>query len=139
MDAAQLLDISSWPSFSYVFPYAVAAWQMGVFFASLSTSASHTLLEQVGFPQPRDKPLHYFWTMFAVKELMSGVIFLLLSWAGEWKAVSIVLAVSCGGGMMDTIMAATKGGVGWIEAFKAHGVVTAVGIYVAYQLWLDNK
>lgn len=67
-----------WPACPYPFTYLLPVWLIGVFFASLSTAASHTLLDQVGLPQPRNKPIHYFWSMFAVRELLLGVIVILL-------------------------------------------------------------
>jgi hypothetical protein len=139
MSTISLAHPSTWPSFPYVFACLLPVWLIGVFFASLSTPASHNLLDSVGFPQPRDKPLHYFWYMFAIRELLLGCIFALLEFHGEWKSVAIVLGVSCCGGAMDVVMSATKGGVSWMKGIQAHGIVTAVGTYSAYQLWLENR
>jgi hypothetical protein len=134
-----LTDQSSWPSWPYLFAYAMPVWLIGVFITSLSTSGSHALLVQVGFPQPRDQPLNIFWYMFAVRELLFGLILLILEREGEWKAVSIILGTMCIGGSLDVVFSATKGGVGWIEGIKAHGIVTVVALVASYQMWVENK
>ena len=139
MTSPQMTDPSAWPSWPYIFAYALPIWMIGVFITSLSTSASHALLVQVGFPQPRDKPLNIFWYMFAVRELLFGLILLILEREGEWKAVSIIIGVMTIGGSLDVVFSATKGGVGWIEGFKAHGIVTMVALFASYQIWMENK
>lgn len=138
-DPSALTGLSSWPAGPYLFTYFLIGALLFVFIMSLNPASAHFVCDQVGFSQPRNQPLNVFFNLFAVRELLFALIYLIFIRQGEWKAVSVVLAVQCLGGATDTYLGATKGGVGWVEAFKAHGIMTTVGSWAAYRIWMENQ
>ena len=67
-----------------------------------------------------------------------GIIFICLQLAGEWKAVGIMLACLCVGGAGDMYLAMTIGSMGFVQAFQAHGLVTLIGAWAAWNLMDEN-
>lgn len=128
------MDLPSWP---YIFTPILSVWLIGVWVVS-RTKYAHAMCEGCGFPQPAKQPLNTFFYLFANKEATMGIIFICLQLAGEWKAVGIMLACLCVGGAGDMYLAMTIGSMGFVQAFQAHGLVTLIGAWAAWNLMDEN-
>lgn len=125
------------PAWPYIFTPTISLWLVGVWAVS-QTSYAYAMCDGVGFPQPHDQPLSAFFYLFANKEGTLGLIMVALQLAGEWKAVAIVLAACCVGGVGDLWLAVSLGSMGWWEAFQAHGLVSVVGAWASWRMMREN-
>ena len=78
-----------------------------------------------------------FFRLFMIRELLFALIYLILIREEEWKAISVVLGVQCFGGATDLYLGGVR--VGWLESFKTHGVMTLLGSWAAYRIWMENQ
>ncbi|KAF2111358.1 hypothetical protein BDV96DRAFT_582043 [Lophiotrema nucula] len=105
---------------------------------STFTPAVYSVCEQAGFPQPRNRPLHVYIYLFAGCQFMLGLAVAVLEAAGEWRAVSVIIACSTPMGLLGTSLSATKGGMGYGKAFWSHALLTTMGSLAGWRLIQDN-
>lgn len=128
------LSTASWP-------YMWATFYAGTLLAisiSTFTPLAHSVCEQAGFPQPRNEPLHVYVYLFAGCQFMVGLAVAVLEAAGEWRAVSVVIACALPMGLLGTSLAAMKGGDGFGRAFWSHALLTTVGSLAGWTLIREN-
>ncbi|KAK5061507.1 hypothetical protein LTR84_008051 [Exophiala bonariae] len=105
---------------------------------STFTPLAHTVCEQAGFPQPRDQPLHVYVYLFAGCQFMLGLSLAVLEAAGEWRAVSVIVACALPMGLLGTTLSAVKGGQGCGTAFWSHALLTSIGTTAGWRLLVEN-
>jgi hypothetical protein len=143
---------SSIPALPYLIVYGITILLLSVFIFSLIDP--RTICAAALFPQPADKPLHTFFYLFAVRELVLGLALLLLEAYGEWRAVVVVLGCVGINGVGDFFIAGFRmgseegaekgrqnggGSAGrWWASFKAHGVPTIFGYWAVWKLWQEH-
>lgn len=105
---------------------------------STFTPAAYSVCEQAGFPQPRNQPLHVYVYLFAGCQFMLGLALAVLEAAGEWRAVSVIIACSTPMGLVGTSLSGTMGGMGFGKAFWSHVLLTTVGTLAGLRLLQEN-
>jgi len=105
---------------------------------STFTPAVYSVCEQAGFPQPRDQPLNVYVYLFAALQFMVGLAVAILEIAGEWRAVSVIIACAFPMGLVGTSLSATKGGLGYGKEFWSHFLLTTIGTLAGWRLLQDN-
>ncbi|KAK5465366.1 hypothetical protein LTS15_001929 [Exophiala xenobiotica] len=138
--------LSSLPPFHYLFAYFVPVMLLGVFLGSLVSP--HAICASACFPQPAGQPMHTFFYLFAVRELVLGLALLTLEAYDEWRAATILLACIGINGVSDFLIAGSQkgngtgkgveGGVSWWSSFMVHGTPTILGYWTVWKLWQEH-
>jgi hypothetical protein len=125
---------ADWP---YLWAYFYAATLL-IISISTFTPAVYSVCEQAGFPQPRNQPVHVYVYLCAGAQFMIGLAVAVLEAAGEWRAVSVIIACSTPMGILGTSLSATKEGMGFGRPFWSHGLLVMVGTSAAWRLLQEN-
>ena len=131
----------------YLITHMINVLLLSVFIMAMI--APRRLCESALYPQAPNKPLPTFFWVFAVRELVLGLIMLILQFHGEWRAVAVVVGCISLNGITDFWFCAmevgfdesvkSKGKVNmWWASFKAHGIPTIVGLWAATRLWQEH-
>ncbi|KAJ9606661.1 hypothetical protein H2200_008669 [Cladophialophora chaetospira] len=128
--------LSSIPPLQYLVAYFLPIMFLGVFIGALVSP--HSLSAAALFPQPADKPMHPYFYLFAVRELVLGLALLILEANNEWRAVTALLGCVGLNGVSDCIIAATLSGGGWWPSLKVHGIPTVIGYWSVWKLWQEH-
>ncbi|RVX66415.1 hypothetical protein B0A52_09645 [Exophiala mesophila] len=102
------------------------------------TPAAYSICDQAGYPQRRDQPLNIYVYLCAGCQFMLGSSVAILVAAGEWKAVSVIIATSTPMGILGTTLSATKGGMGFGKEFWSHVLLTTIGTSAGWKLVQEN-
>ena len=122
-------------------PYLWAAFYAAILIIisiSTFTPAGYDVCEQGGFPQPRNQPLNVYVYLFAGCQFQVGLSVAVLLAAGEWRALSAVIACATPMGLVGTTLSATRGGMGFGKAFFTHCVLMTIGTSAAWRLMQEN-
>ena len=125
---------ADWP---YFWAYFYTATLL-IISISTFTPAAHSVCEQAGFPQPRDKPMNVYVYLFAGCQFMLGLSLAVLQAASEWRAVSVIVACALPMGLVGTSLSATKGGMGYGPPFWSHCLLLTIGTSAGWRLMQDN-
>jgi hypothetical protein len=122
--------LSNWPyAWAIFYPVTLLLIAIGTF-----TPAAHALCEQAGFPQPRDQPLNTYVYLLAGTQFMIGSALAMLEYAGEWRAVSVIICCATPMGLLGTSLSAMRSGEGFGGAFWTHALLTTVGTSAGWRL-----
>lgn len=127
-------SVADWP---YLWAYF---WTATLLFVSMGTftPAVYSLCEQAGFPQPRNQPLNTYVHLFAGCQFMIGLASAILEGAGEWRAVSVIVACAFPMGIVGTTLSARDGGLGYGSPFWSHALLMTIGTSASWKLIQEN-
>jgi hypothetical protein len=127
--------LSSLPPLQYLVVYCLPIMWVTIFIGSLTSP--HSIASLAKFHTDTSKPLGVWFHMFAVRELVLGLMFLGLIAVDEWRAITIALACAAINGPCDVFLS-RKSGATLAEALQAHGVPTVVAYWAVWKLWEEH-
>lgn len=119
-------------------PYYWAVFYAGILLmvsVGTFTPAAYDICESAGFSQPRNQPLNTYVYLFAGCQFMLGLSVAILELAGEWRAVSVIIACALPMGVVGLTQSAKEG---FTSAFWQHAVMFAVGTSAGWRLMQEN-